>query len=77
MRTWIVATLTQLLICAVVVDVAAQDRPSEVPGVVTEGSGNTSIGGVPVARKGDAVAGEGAVRAGPANLHRRISGVSA
>ena len=61
MRTWFVTTLAQLLICALALDVAAQDRPSEAPGVVTGGSGNASIGGVSAARKGDATAGEGAI----------------
>ncbi len=61
MRTWFIATLTQLLVCAFAFDVAAQERPSELPGVITQGSGNTSIGGMPAARKGDAAAGEGAV----------------
>jgi uncharacterized Zn-binding protein involved in type VI secretion len=61
MRTWFFTILTQLVICAFALGVAAQDRPSEVPGVVTGGSGNTSIGGVSAARKGDAAAGEGAI----------------
>jgi uncharacterized Zn-binding protein involved in type VI secretion len=38
--------------------VCAQDRPdnltSQTPGVITKGSGDTSIGGLPAARKGDA-----------------------
>ena len=37
--------------------VAAQDRtdgpPVDMPGVITKGSGDTSIGGQPAARKGD------------------------
>jgi uncharacterized Zn-binding protein involved in type VI secretion len=61
MRTWFVVSLTQLLICACPLGVAAQDRPSELPGVITGGSGNTSIGGVSAARKGDTAAGEGAI----------------
>ena len=68
MRTWFVATLTQLLICAFAVDVAAQDRPSDPPGVITEGSSNTSIGGMPTARKGDAAVGEGAIVEGSPNV---------
>jgi uncharacterized Zn-binding protein involved in type VI secretion len=68
MRTWSVAILSQLLICAVVVDAQAQDRPSAQPGVVTQGSGNTSIGGVPAARKGDAATGEGAIVEGSPNV---------
>ena len=61
MRAWFFTILTQLVICAFALGVAAQDRPSELPGVVTGGSGNTSIGGVSAARKGDAAAGEGAI----------------
>ena len=68
MRTWFVAILAQLLICAFAVDVAAQDRPVAPPGVVTEGSGNTSIGGMPAARKGDAAPGEGAIVEGSPNV---------
>jgi uncharacterized Zn-binding protein involved in type VI secretion len=61
MRTWYFVSITQFLICAFALGAAAQDRPSELPGVVTGGSGNTSIGGVSAARKGDAAAGEGAI----------------
>jgi uncharacterized Zn-binding protein involved in type VI secretion len=68
MRTWSVVLLAQLLVCALVGEVAAQDRPSGQPGVVTQGSGNTSIGGLPAARKGDAAAGEGAVVEGSPNV---------
>jgi uncharacterized Zn-binding protein involved in type VI secretion len=68
MPTWFVATLIQLLTCAFALAVVAQDRPGELPGVVTEGSGNTSIGGMPVARKGDAAAGEGAIVEGSPNV---------
>src|SRR5882724_490819 len=50
MRTWSIVVLAQLLVCTLVVEVAAQDRPSGQPGVVTGGSGNTSIGGMPAAR---------------------------
>jgi len=56
MRTWYFVSITQFLICAFALGAAAQDRPSELPGVVTGGSGNTSIGGVSAARKGDAAA---------------------
>jgi uncharacterized Zn-binding protein involved in type VI secretion len=64
MRVWFVATVAQILIGTFAAGVAAQERPSELPGVVTEGSGNTSIGGMPAARKGDTAAGEGAVVGG-------------
>jgi uncharacterized Zn-binding protein involved in type VI secretion len=64
MRTWFVATLALPLVCTFALHVAAQERPSEAPGVVTEGSSNTSIGGVSAARKGDAAAGEGAIVGG-------------
>ena len=48
----------------------AQDRPagSAAPGVITEGSANTSIGGQAAARKGDAVAGDGAIAEGSSNV---------
>jgi uncharacterized Zn-binding protein involved in type VI secretion len=61
MRIWLVATLAA---CACALQAAAQERPSEVPGVVTEGSGNTSIGGVSAARKGDAASGDGSIVGG-------------
>lgn len=50
----------------------AQDRPSAppagVPGVITEGSSNVSIGGQSAARKGDSAAGEGAIVGGSSNV---------
>jgi uncharacterized Zn-binding protein involved in type VI secretion len=46
----------------------AQDRPGAPltggPGVVIEGSGNTSIGGLPAARKGDRTDGDGPIVVG-------------
>ena len=68
MRTWFVAALALPLIGAFALPGTAQERPSEVPGVVTGGSGNVSIGGVAAARKGDAAAGEGAVVEGSPNV---------
>jgi uncharacterized Zn-binding protein involved in type VI secretion len=44
------------------------DNPGNSPGVITEGSGNTSIGGVPAARKGDAANGAGSVVGGSPNV---------
>ena len=64
MRTLFVAFLSQILISAATVAVIAQERPAAppgAPGVVTEGSGNTSIGGLPAARKGDRTDGEGVI----------------
>jgi uncharacterized Zn-binding protein involved in type VI secretion len=64
MRTLFVAFLGQILISAATVAVIAQERPAAAPGapgVVTEGSGNTSIGGLPAARKGDRTDGEGVI----------------
>lgn len=53
--------LCQVLACVTAVSAAAQERPASpatgTPGVVTGGSGDTSIGGLPAARKGDATDG--------------------
>jgi uncharacterized Zn-binding protein involved in type VI secretion len=72
MRASIARTIGQLMIASIVGSIAppasAQDTPGAVPGVVTEGSGNTSIGGLPAARKGDAVTGEGSVVEGSPNV---------
>jgi uncharacterized Zn-binding protein involved in type VI secretion len=62
MRTRFVGLLGLGLIAAAA-PAAGQDRATgpATPGVITQGSGNTSIGGQAAARKGDAVSGDGAV----------------
>jgi uncharacterized Zn-binding protein involved in type VI secretion len=67
MRAFSVAALAAILASVCVGGADAQDPP-KVPGVVTGGSGNTSIGGMPAARKGDATIGEGAVVEGSPNV---------
>jgi uncharacterized Zn-binding protein involved in type VI secretion len=72
MRTLLIAVLGQIFINAGTVAVIAQDRPAApppgAPGVVTEGSGNTSIGGLPAARKGDRTDGDGSIVEGSSNV---------
>jgi uncharacterized Zn-binding protein involved in type VI secretion len=63
MRTLLVVGLSQILICAGAALAVAQQRPegppAGAPGVITEGSSNTSIGGQSAARKGDRTDGGG------------------
>ena len=67
MRALLVVFLGQILILILTGAglAVAQDRPASpptgTPGIVIEGSGNTSIGGVPAARKGDRTDGGGAI----------------
>jgi uncharacterized Zn-binding protein involved in type VI secretion len=68
MHAWIVRTAVQLLIGGFALNASAQDHRGNAPGVITEGSGNTSIGGMPAARKGDAASGEGSVVEGSPNV---------
>jgi uncharacterized Zn-binding protein involved in type VI secretion len=69
MRISLVLLLTTL---AFSVGAVAQDRPAVppavAPGVVTEGSGNVSIGGQSGARKGDRTDGDGAIVEGSSNV---------
>jgi uncharacterized Zn-binding protein involved in type VI secretion len=60
MRGFSIAAAAAVLASLCAVGARAQDPP-KVPGVVTGGSGNTSIGGVPATRKGDATTDESAV----------------
>src|SRR6185436_17186750 len=57
MRTLFALLLAHVISSAGTVAATAQERPATppagAPGVVTEGSGNVSIGGLPAARKGD------------------------
>lgn len=66
MRSMLALLLVQVLIGAG--PAVAQNRPGEpptgAPGVITEGSSNTSIGGQPAARKGDRTDGGGAIAEG-------------
>jgi uncharacterized Zn-binding protein involved in type VI secretion len=71
MRTLLIAVLSQILVGAGVGLVIAQERPAAppaAPGVVTEGSGNVSVGGLPSARKGDRTDGDGAIVEGSSNV---------
>jgi uncharacterized Zn-binding protein involved in type VI secretion len=70
MRAWFAATVVLALVCALALHAYAQERSSDppAPGVVTEGSGSVSIGGVAAARKGDAAAGDGAIVEGSPNV---------
>lgn len=76
MHALVVRTVVvQFLIAGFALNASAQssgrdqvDNPGNSPGVVTEGSGNTSIGGVPAARKGDATSGAGSVVEGSPNV---------
>jgi uncharacterized Zn-binding protein involved in type VI secretion len=42
--------------------------PAGTPGVIKQGSGNTSIGGMPAARKGDATDDGGSIEQGSSNV---------
>ena len=71
MRTMLALLLAQVISTAGTVAVA-QERPANpppgAPGVVTEGSGNVSVGGLPAARKGDRTDGDGAIVEGSSNV---------
>src|SRR5215472_7216597 len=68
MRAVLIATIVQLCVAGLPPSASAQSSPNTGPGVVTEGSGNVSIGGVSAARKGDATPGEGSVAQGSSNV---------
>ena len=72
MRTLLALLLTTLALSAATLGAVAQDRPAVppagAPGVVTEGSSNVSIGGLPAARKGDRTDGAGAIVEGSSNV---------
>jgi uncharacterized Zn-binding protein involved in type VI secretion len=68
-----VRIITCLLLCAALAWVgtglsAAQDPKSGTPGVITQGSSNTSIGGQAAARRGDATDGGTAIVQGSSNV---------
>jgi uncharacterized Zn-binding protein involved in type VI secretion len=72
MRTMLALLLAQVISTAGTVVVIAQERPATppagAPGVVTEGSGNVSIGGLPAARKADRTDADGAIVEGSSNV---------
>jgi uncharacterized Zn-binding protein involved in type VI secretion len=68
MRTSLALLLTSLALSAATFGAVAQDRPAGVPGVVTEGSSNVSIGGQSAARKGDRTDGDAAIVEGSSNV---------
>jgi uncharacterized Zn-binding protein involved in type VI secretion len=68
MRAVLIATIVQLSMTGLPPSASAQSPANTGPGVVTEGSGNVSVGGVPAARKGDAATGEGSVAQGSSNV---------
>jgi uncharacterized Zn-binding protein involved in type VI secretion len=47
---------------------AKDDPPAGAPGVITKGSGDTSVGGMPAARKGDQTDGGDTVEQGSPNV---------
>lgn len=69
MRLMLSLLLVQTLVGADPVAAQGRTDPSGgAPGVIIEGSGNTSIGGQPAARKGDRTDGGDAVTGGSANV---------
>jgi uncharacterized Zn-binding protein involved in type VI secretion len=68
MRAVLIATVMQLFVTGLPPSASAQNPANTGPGVVTEGSGTVSIGGVSAARKGDAASGEGSVAQGSSNV---------
>jgi uncharacterized Zn-binding protein involved in type VI secretion len=68
MRAVLIAIVVPLFVTGFMPNASAQNPPNKGPGVITEGSGNVSIGGVSAARKGDAASGEGSVVEGSSNV---------
>ena len=70
MRRWAVCMMATVLAAAG--SASAQDRPSDLtaptPGVITKGSGNTSVGGLPAARTGDTTDRGGTLEQGSSNV---------
>ena len=70
MRRWAVCMVAAALAAAG--SASAQDRPSDLtaptPGVITKGSGNTSVGGLPAARQGDTTDRGGTLEQGSSNV---------
>jgi uncharacterized Zn-binding protein involved in type VI secretion len=72
MRNWVVLTVA-VGGAALAANLAwAQDRqtnpPTGAPGVITKGSGDVSVGGLPAARKGDTTDTTGTIEQGSSNV---------
>ena len=70
MRRWAVCIMAAAFVAAS--SAGAQDRQDELtrqtPGVITKGSGDTSIGGLPAARRGDTTDRGGTLEQGSSNV---------
>jgi len=65
MRTLFAFTLVAILAASGSATAQGTETPAAgAPGVITQGSGNTSIGGLPATRQGDATDGSGTVVGG-------------
>jgi uncharacterized Zn-binding protein involved in type VI secretion len=64
----VVSATTLGLLAAAALAQGTADNPSGAPGVIKQGSSNTSIGGMPAARKGDATDDGGTVEGGSPNV---------
>ena len=62
------ATALGLLAVAAFGQTNTDGPPAGTPGVIKQGSGNTSIGGLPAARKGDATDDGGTIEQGSPNV---------
>ena len=72
MRKWALSTAAMGWIVLAAGVASAQDRtdgpPVAAPGVITKGSGDTSIGGQPAARRGDTTDTAGTIEQGSSNV---------
>ena len=68
MRAVLIVAIVQFFVTGLPGSASAQNAATTSPGVVTQGSGDVSIGGVPAARKGDAASGEGSLAKGSSNV---------
>ena len=72
MRKWVMSTAAVGCIVFAAGAVPAQERtdgpPVAAPGVITKGSGDTSIGGQPAARRGDTTDSAGTIEQGSSNV---------
>jgi uncharacterized Zn-binding protein involved in type VI secretion len=73
MRKWALSTAAMTCIVFAAGVASAQDRtdgpPVAAPGVITKGSGDTSIGGQPAARRGDTTDTAGTIEQGSSNVY--------
>ena len=67
-KFWAVTVLGCALAGAAGAQETAGEPPPAVPGVITEGSGDVSVGGLPAARTGDAASDGAAVEQGSSNV---------